>query len=337
MYIRDIAYSLPDRTVDAKTIADWTEGDEKFVAEKIGISERRFLSEEESTSDLAKKAAEALFDKAGDTLKRDDIDFLVVVTQNPDFQLPHTSAVLQGQLELPNVAAFDISLGCSGWVYALAVCKGMMSSLGYKNGLLVTCDPYSKSMSRDDKSTVSVFGDAAAATWLSAEKGFAEVGDFVLGTDGSKYENLIIQNGGAKHPICSIDTENLEQATSGFSESKGLHMSGRDILQFMLEKVPGLVSNCLDRHGLKDEDVDYYLFHQASRYMLVTLARKLSIDIERVPMNMDKIGNTVSSTIPILIADLKQQGRLEERTALASGFGVGLSWGATVLKFKEKK
>lgn len=332
MYIGDIAYSLPKLTIDAKKIAEWTGGDEKFVADKIGIKERRFLSGEESTLDIAKQAVNNLFDQNQKVLKKEEIDFLIVVTQNPDYQLPHTSAILQGELGLrTDVAAFDLSLGCSGWIYALAVAKGLMQSLQYSKGLVVTADPYSKSMDKSDKSTVSVFGDAAAATLLSGESGIAEVLDFSLGTDGTKYENLIVRNGGAKSPITSLFQDNK----LNFNNDQGLYMGGREILQFMLENVPGVVEDNLKKNHLKQDDIDYYLFHQASKYMLVTLARKMGIDIERVPINIEKIGNTVSSTIPILIKDLMDQKKLAGKTTLASGFGVGLSWGATVLKFKE--
>lgn len=331
MYLRDIGVGLPDRTVSSGEVAAWTGADPSFLTEKIGISERRFLNKDESTLDLAYRAVVDLLDRNRGSLDVGDIDVIVVVTQNPDFQLPHTSAILQDRIGAgDHVAAFDISLGCSGWVYGLAIVQSLLAQQSFKNGIVVTADPYSRSMRKSDKNTITLFGDGAAATWLCADQG-AKLGEFVFGTDGSKFDSLIIRRGGAKHPLCSIDSES--EVESKPTEGLNIHMEGRDILQFMLERVPGTVEKCLQKNNLTHDDIDFFLFHQASKYMISTLARRMKLDPERVPINIDKIGNTVSSTIPILTRELMDTKRLDGKKALACGFGVGLSWASTVVSF----
>lgn len=328
MKIRGFSHALPSTIVDAEEVAAWTGGDASFIAEKVGFHHRRFLPADEPPSGLAAAALENLF-RSHPELAREDVDAVFVVTQTPDYAIPHLAAQLQTLCALPDrVAALDISLGCSGWVYALSVLKATMIAEDWRNALLVTCDPYSKIMSRFDRATATVFGDAAAATWLSRDAG-AGIGKTDFGTDGSGGEGLILRAGRGADPLTSIYEKTKESA----SADRQLFMDGRAILTFMLERVPASVERCLEKNGLTRGDVDLFVFHQASRYMIDLLRRRMELSEAQAPFVLADIGNCVSSTIPIALERLHTQAPLTGKTVLVSGFGVGLSWATTILKF----
>ncbi len=329
MKIRDIAFALPSTQVSSQTIAEWTGADPTFILEKVGVANRAFLAADEAPLTLATQACESLFAR-NPTLAREDVRLLILVTQTPDFRLPHSSALLQHNLKLPvGTAAFDVSLGCSGWTYALTVAKGFMATEGIKEAILVTCDPYSRVMDQADKETVSVFGDAATATWLSSEVG-AELGRLEFGTDGGGGMNLVIKSGGGSAPISSVWSGETAPAASADFRVK---MNGRAVFNFVMDRVPKSVDRCLELNGLQKADVDLFAFHQASKFLLDNLARRMALPAEKVPSNLREIGNTVSSSIPLLLSQLKDEGRLAGKRVVVSGFGVGLSWATNVLHF----
>jgi 3-oxoacyl-[acyl-carrier-protein] synthase-3 len=329
MKLRQIAFALPDRRFSSDEVAAWAGLDPKFVAEKIGVRTRAFLGENEAPIGLARRACEALFQHARG-LDPGRIKLLVLVTQNPDFKLPHSSALLQHGLRLSSdVACFDVNLGCSGYVYALSIAKGLMAAEQIDDALVVTCDPYSRVMGRGDRDTVALFGDAATASWLSSEAGGA-IGRSDFGTDGSGAEHLMVRAGGAANPIASLfGGTSPDRAAEDFR----LHMNGRAIFNFMMERVPASIERCLARNGLIRDQVDYFVFHQASRFLLETLVRRLRLPADRVPIVLEDLGNTVSSTIPIALAQMMTAGRLAGKRVLASGFGVGLSWATNIIEF----
>lgn len=330
MKLRSIGYALPERAVASDEVARWSGLAEKFISDKIGIASRRFLAEGEMPSQLAKRACEDLFRRAPE-LDPARVKLLVIVTQNPDYKIPHSSALLQHALGLPSdVGCFDINLGCSGYVYGLSAVKGLMLSEGISDALLVTCDPYSRIMGRSDRDTIALFGDAATASWLNAEAG-AEIGRLDWGTDGAGAEHLMVPAGGSARPQSWIDGEKLDAAAAA---ELRLHMNGRGIFNFMMQRVPATLQSCLQKNGLKSEAVDYYVLHQASRFLLQTLSSKLGIPAEKLPINLERVGNTVSSSIPLLLAELQEHGTLRGKTVLVSGFGVGLSWASNILKFE---
>ena len=327
MRLRDTTYALPNWRVATDEVAAWTQSKPGFIADKIGIKERRYLGPGQTVSDLCAQATDSLFAR-NPQLRKEDVDLLVLVTQNPDHRLPHTSALLQGRLELPNrCACFDLSLGCSGWVYALTVLKGLMSLEGFKQALLLTCDPYSRIMARGDRSTVSVFGDAATASWFSADQG-ARIGRADYGTDGARGESLIVKAGGSAAPAWSLlNAERVDYP----DEDLRLFMDGRAIVEFMLTRVPGSVENCLKKNELDSDRIDFFVFHQASGYMVKQLIRAMKLPPEKVPIRVEQVGNTVSSSIPLALADMADGGLITGKTLLVCGFGVGLSWATNVL------
>ena len=329
MYLKAISSVLPEWRVDNETISEWSGLEAATILDKLGVVGRRFLTHEETTSGLSAQAVEKLLqDNAG--LSKEHIDLLVVVTQNPDYKLPHVSALLQDTLGLEStIAAFDINLGCSGYVYALSAVKGMMLAEGMKNAVLVTCDPYSKIMARDNRDVIGLFGDGATASWISSQEG-GGIGFGDYGTDGSGAEHLIVKSGGATLPNGHIDGTSVAVP----SESEGhLHMNGRAIFNFMMTGVPETVGRCLERNSLTREDIDLFVFHQANAFMLKGVAKKMGLPLNKVPIHMEERGNTVSSTIPFVLGDFLADRKLAGKKILVCGFGVGLSWATNVISF----
>jgi 3-oxoacyl-[acyl-carrier-protein] synthase-3 len=327
MRLKAINFALPGQVVDSKTVAEWSGLQEKFIADKIGIRSRAFLKDERPL-ELAKAACGRLAAESGLDLRR--VKLLVYVTQNPDYKIPHSSALLQAELGLgDDVAAFDVSLGCSGFVYALSVAKAFMVAEDISDALLVTCDPYSRIMDRADRDTISLFGDAAAAAWLSGEGG-AEIGRLDFGTDGAGAEHLIVRAGGAARPFSSLYHEAPAEEPK---RDYRLAMNGRGIFNFMMTRVPTSMQRALQKNGLKVEDIDLFAFHQGSRFLLEQMRDKLKLPPEKVIINLERYGNTVSSSIPIILAEQMKAGELAGKKVLISGFGVGLSWATNVLSY----
>ena len=309
-------------------VQDFPEWSVAKIAEKVGVNERRVAASDETATDLAVAAAEVLFAKG--IVKREDIDFVLFCTQSPDYKLPSSACIIQDKLGLSTrCGAFDFNLGCSGYEYGLAVAKGLIWGRIATNVLLLTGETYNKYLHPRDKGNRTIFGDGASATVVSTD-GFAEIGEFVLGTDGSGANNLIVKSGGARFPEKLNDLDFDEGGNPIGSDY--LFMDGQEIFVFTLTKVPKMVKEVLEKNYLQKEDVNLFVFHQANKYMLEHLRKKMKIEEERFFINFDCIGNTVSSTIPIALCDAHDQGKLRGNVLLA-GFGVGLSWGATVLRF----
>ncbi|MCI9607831.1 MAG: ketoacyl-ACP synthase III [Muribaculaceae bacterium] len=326
-YIKAISYYLPStvKTNDdlVKEFPEWTV---EKIASKVGVNSRH-LAGSESISDMATAAALNLFQE-NPRISREDIDFVILCTQSPDYILPPTACIVQANLSLStNCGAFDFNLGCSGYEYGLAVAKGLVDTGIAKNVLFITSESYNKHIHPKDKGNKTIFGDAATATLISTD-GFAKIGDFVLGTDGKGAENLIVRTGGSLIPHKLEDTRFDDNGNPISSDH--LFMNGGEIFNFTLRVVPSMVRDTLSKNKLSKEDINLYVFHQANTFMLNHLRKFLRIDPDKFFINMENIGNTVSSTIPIALADAKSMGKLHGKVLIA-GFGVGLSWGATIL------
>jgi 3-oxoacyl-[acyl-carrier-protein] synthase III len=317
--IRGIGTYLPERVVRNDELIERFGWDADFLERKLGIRERHIAAPEEGAADMAVSAAENLFASRPE-LDRETVGLVVLCTQNPDFGLPHSSALVQARLGLPSTTAcFDVGLGCSGFVYGLAIVRSMLETLGLQNALLLTSDPYSKVIDPGDRGTSPLFGDGAAATWVADDADNA-VGAFTFGTDGRGAEHLIVKS--ADHV--------------GGSDPAYLSMNGRAIFEFMLERIPADLKRCAEKNGVALDDVDLFVLHQASAYMLGYLAKRMRIAPERVPVVLGETGNTVSSSIPFALGRLAADGELAGRTVLLSGFGVGLSWASTIVRFDHK-
>ncbi len=313
-----IAVYLPEATLGNAELVERFGFDREFLDNKIGVLSRHIAAADEAVSDMAVAAAEKLFTGAEEA--REQIELLVLCTQNPDYRLPTTANIVQHRLGLAQtVAAFDINQGCSGYVVGLSVTRAMMMAHSFRNALLLTADAYSKVMDPADRMTVPLFGDGAAATLLSVE-GRGKLGQFTFGSDGSGADDLIVRGGGSRNP---------EQPVSG---PGALYMNGRAILKFMIKRVPADVDRCLVANDLTRDDVDVYVFHQASEHMVRSLIKEMRLRPEKVPLCIADAANTVSSTLPIVLDDIGGIEGLAGKTVLLCGFGVGLSWGSTVMR-----
>lgn len=319
-YIKALSYITPSKTFTnddlVKEFPDWSV---EKVANKVGISNRFIAGNDENTSELGILASEKLFEEHN--INRDIIDLVILCTQSPDYILPTTACIIQNKLGLKtSCGAFDFNLGCSGYTYGLAIAKGFIESNISQNILLITAETYSKYIGEDDKSNRTIFGDAASATLIS-KRGYASIEDFILGTDGSGFDNLIVRNSGSKKDLNKNDK---------------LYMNGPEIYNFTLRSVPKLVKNISVKNKILESEIDLYILHQANMFMLNHLRRKMNIDSEKFYTFMDKVGNTVSSTIPIAIYNALKDGKIKHKdNVLIAGFGVGYSWGGTILKFKD--
>ena len=300
---------------------------------KVGVTSRHLAADNETAGDLAEKAARRLFEEYG--ISPSEIDFLLLCTQSPDYFLPSTACLLQHRLGIPVTSgAFDYNLGCSGCIYGLAVAKGLVSAGIARNVLLLTAETYSKYLHPSDKSNRSIFGDGAAACLISTD-GFAEIGDFVCGTDGSGAENLIVKTGASKQRKPTGIFKEDEEGHTWYDDY--LYMNGGAIFNFTLETVPVLVRQLLDKSGSQKEEIDYFIFHQANKFMLNTIRKVCVLPKEKFYVSLGNTGNTVSSTVLIGLKDCLLNGTIKAgMQVVVAGFGVGLSWGGTILKFSNQ-
>jgi 3-oxoacyl-[acyl-carrier-protein] synthase III len=330
-YIKAISYYLPEKCLtNEELVKIFPEWSVEKIAEKLGVDQRHVSAENETAGDMAEKAAHNLFSEHN--ISPENIDFVMLCTQSPDYYLPTTACLLQYRLGLPTSAgAIDYNLGCSGYLYGLAIAKGLLYAGIAKNVLLLTAETYSKHIHPKDRGNRTIFGDAASATLVSTE-GLAEIANFSLGTDGRGAENLIVKTGGMRYRKAMDDFILSEDGS--FASSDHLQMDGTEILSFTLEAVPHLVNETLVKNECAKEDIDLFVFHQANKYILNFLRKKIKIEEEKFYYCLAKHGNTVSSTIPIaLVSALRDETIRDESIVLIAGFGVGYSWGGAVLRF----
>ena len=314
--IKKIEYYLPDVTENGQDLLndnpDWSIED---IQSKTGIYQRHIATEEDMI-EMARLATEKLFDNG---VNRDVIDLLILVTQSPAYPLPTSACILHGKLNLKrSCMAFDVNLGCSGFVYALAMCSSLIESGIASSGLIVCSETYTKYIDSSDRTCRPLFSDGAAAV-LIAKSSDDKIGPFELGTDGSGADYLIVK-------------PNVDKS----SPPDKLYMNGSQVFMFTMNRVPKCVDALLDSSAINLNDIDMFIFHQASKLVIENLIRRLELDEEKVFVNYKNVGNTVSASIPIALKDAAIQGRLKEGdTVMLIGFGVGLSWGATLVRWSK--
>ncbi len=328
---------LPEQVLDNATLAklfpEWPA--DKILA-KTGIAERRIAAPSQTAADLACEAARRLFETGA--CAPGDIDFLLLCTQAPDYVLPTTACLLQHRLGIPRSAgALDFNLGCSGFVYGLSLAKGLVETGAARRVLLLTADTYSKYIHPSDKSVRTLFGDGAAATLIGPaeeEDTTAGIGPFVFGTDGSGGGKLIVEAGGFRLPASEETAREVTDDSGNTRSQNHLFMDGADVMTFSLTEVPKAVAALLDRSRRDRDSVDLFVMHQANRFMLDALRKKLKLPEAKLPVLVEHCGNTVSSTIPMALQHLLETGRIQRGTkTMVVGFGVGYSWAAANLDF----
>jgi 3-oxoacyl-[acyl-carrier-protein] synthase-3 len=315
-----IAVHLPERVeTNAQLKAEFPSWDLDLIYEKTGIGARHIAAPDECASDLAVAAAKRLF--ADYDVDPQSIDFVLLCTQTPDYPLPTTACLLQSRLGLKtSVGALDFNLGCSGYVYGLSLADGLIRSGAARRVLLLTAETYSKYIHPADRSLRTIFGDGAAATLVEAGEE-PTLWAFQFGTDGTGADTLLVTKGGARPAEQAIKPRHRQRWESA------LYMDGPSLINFTVAAIPQLVQNTLAAAKLTDRDVDFYLFHQATLKMLQQLRERMEVAPERLPIVLENCGNTVSSTIPILIDTLRRQRRLKRgMRSMLVGFGVGWSW-----------
>lgn len=303
------------------------------IASKTGISERRIAGPEQFSSDLAAGAANNLFSSFN--IDRTQVEFIILCTQSPDFYLPTTACLVQEMLDIPqSCGALDINLGCSGYIYALGLAKGLIESGQVKNVLLLTADTYSKFLNNSDKSVRTIFGDGASATFVEGSAENPSIIGLNFGTDGSGGKHLIVPRGGLRSgsdyaPKSLASTRGLD------SEELDLFMDGPEIFNFTIRVVPQCIEEILAKSSTNIEEIDLFVFHQANTFMLNHLRKSLGIPESKFFISLENTGNTVSSTIPIALSAAIEQGALlPGMKVLVLGFGVGLSWGGAVIDWQ---
>jgi len=324
-----IEYYLPTKAISTADLsAEFPEWPAEKIDEKTGIRERHIAAPGECASDMAVAAARKLFESG--KYRPDQIDYLLLCTQSPDYFLPSTACLVQDRLGIPtHTGAMDFNLGCSGFVYWL-ISSGQAATI-----LLITAETYSKFLNPRDRSVRTIFGDAAAATVLSADPSPTPlIGPFVYGTDGRGGPNLIVPAGGMRLQRSSETAVAVRDDGGNVRSQDDLYMNGAEIFNFTLDVVPQTVKSLLEKAGLTAGDVDLFVFHQANRFMLDHLRKRLHIAAEKFPVTMSHCGNTVSSTIPIALHHAAAEGKLGPGAlVMLVGFGVGYSWGATLLRW----
>lgn len=330
--IRAVSIYLPEKIMDnaelVRQFGTWTESK---IFNKTGIV-RRHVVGGELVSDLAAAAGEKLFAEHG--MNRDEVDFLLLCTECPDHFLPATACIVQDRLKLrKNIGALDYNLGCSGFVYGLALAKGLVLGGLARKVLLITAETITRTIHPNDKSTRTIFGDGACAI-LVEESDREGIGQFVLGTDGSGYSRLIIPAGAWAQPSSPETRVETTNRWGNTRTPENLYMDGPEILNFTLEVAPPCMDEVLKLNRTTLNEIGLVVFHQASYMLLEKLRDELQIPSEKFVIDIENYGNTVSCTIPITLRDMELQGRLKKGDkVLIMGFGVGLSWGGTILQW----
>ncbi len=327
--IKALGVYLPDTVLtNIQLENDFGRWESERIESKLGIKERHISAEKETAGDMAFFAAL----KVLENYDKDKIDMLILCTQSPDYFLPTTACLLQNRLGLKtDLGAYDFNLGCSGFVYGLAMAKSFIKTGIASSVLLITSESYSKHIHPYDLALKTVFGDGAVATIIeSTDK--EHVFEFVLGTDGSGKDNLIVKNGGFRNTYDPLAEEKKTDSDDTYTDNN-LFMNGPEIFNFTNVAVPKAIKQCLIKNKISLDEIDYFIFHQANKYMIEYLRKKIGIPKEKFYVNMLLTGNTVSATIPMAYSDALNKGKIVSgNKVLLCGFGVGYSWGAVIVE-----
>lgn len=331
--IKAIEYYLPENEVSNEDLQvihpQW---DLKKVGEKSGVFNRHIAKDGETAFDLACKAVQKLF--ASEVIEKNNIDGIIFCTQSPDYIMPSNAFLIHKYFNFGNnVWAFDYNLACSGYVYGITICRGMIETGMAKNILLITADTYSKYIHADDRSTSVLFGDGAAVSLIS-QTDDSTIIDIQLASSGKEYESFYIPSGGCRIPKNTDTKEEIIDHSGNVTTQENIQMNGFAVWKFISVTVPEQIKFLLTKNNLVIENIDFFGFHQASKLTLDSLTKALKIDPKKSFSNLELIGNTVSASIPIALKQADEQGLLKRgNLIILSGFGVGLSWGTAILKY----
>lgn len=335
--ITALAACVPSRVINNYKYTEYfPEEDVKKVVDKVGVYERRFADEKTCASDLCLAAAEKLF--ADNKIDRSEIDLLVFVSQTPDYRMPATSILLQNRLGLPmSTMAFDVNLGCSGFLYGLSIVYSFMEKQGFRKALLLDGETRSKVYSPKDRTAAFIFGDAGVAALIERDEKFG-ISSFSLNSDGSRGDLIMIPGGGYRN-MSSVETlkEKVVDEYGNIRSDEHGYMNGSDVFNFVIVEIPKDIKRLYASIGKDVTSMDYYVFHQANNFINSYIAKKMKLDNSKIPSTISKFGNTSSVSVPLtIISELKDKlhGRKE---LMMSAFGVGMAWATACVPFVDCK
>ena len=335
--ITAIGAAVPKRVIRNREYTDvWSQAEADEIVDKTGIEERRFADESTCSSDLCFVAAERVI--ADNNINKDEIDLLVFISQTPDYRMPATSVTLQHRLGLSNsTIAFDITLGCSAFIYGLSVVYGMMERSGLRKALLLDGETRSKVYSPRDRRSAFLFGDGGVAAIIERNEKFGK-SYFSMNSDGSRADLIMIPAGGYRH-MSSADTV-VEKVVDEFgnmrSDEQG-YMRGGDVFNFVIREIPRDIKNTLNYSGHQVDDFDYIVFHQANNFINSYIAKKLKLEPSKLPSTIAKFGNTSSVSVPLTIVSELKDKLYGNKNLLLSAFGVGMTWATGIVPFVDCK
>lgn len=336
--ITALSACVPSRVIDNYhyDLDIWPEEEIKKVVDKVGVAERRFVDDKTCASDLCLAAAEKLI--SDNNIDKSEIDLLLFLSQTPDYRMPATSILLQDRLGLlESTMAFDIQLGCSGFINALSIVYAMMQNKGFRKALLLNGETRSKVYSRKDRREAFIFGDAGVAAIIERNEKFGE-SHFSLNSDGSRGELIMIPGGGYRN-MSSAETlkEKVVDEYGNIRTDENGFMNGADVFNFVIVEVPKDIKRLMAATGEDIQKLDYYVFHQANAFINNYIAKKMKLDKGRIPWTIHKYGNTSSVSIPLtIVSELKDKMEGEKKLML-SAFGVGMAWATAIVPFVDCK
>ena len=325
--INQISYALPEEIITNQMLRECNPGwDFEHLEDRTGVFERHIAGPDETALDLAEKACK--------DIPLDGIDGLIFCTETPDHLIPSNACLLHGRLDLPrNTLALDINMGCSGYVYSLEVARSLIRSGTARKILLATSDTYSQFINSGDRATRVLFGDGAAVSVISGSEGERGIIDLTLGSSGKHYERFMVPAGGARQPLSAATTIESTDKSGNVRTPADITMDGFGVLSFFNGIIPGEVLSLLERNRLGIDDPDVFIFHQASRVALDSISRALKIPDGKMVREMDKVGNLVSSSIPVALKMAMETKQVQPGDLVVlCGFGVGLSWGTALVQ-----
>lgn len=335
--ISAMAGAVPSHVIENLKYTEFFPQDQvNEVVEKVGVYERRFADAATCSSDLCFAAAQKLF--ADNDVDRSEIDLLVFISQTQDYRMPATACTLQHRLGLSNsCVAFDINLGCSAFIYGMSVVYSMMQSSGLRKALILDGETRSKVYGPRDRRSAFIFGDGGVAALVERNEKFGET-TFSLNSDGSRADLIMIKAGGYRHPSTpeTLKERVVDEYGNMRSEEQG-YMKGGDVFNFVIREIPRDLKKTLAESGKTVEDLDYIVFHQANNFINSYLAKKMKLDLEKIPHTIEKFGNTSSVSVPLTIVS-ELRGKMEgQKTLMLSAFGVGMTWASAIASFVDTK
>ena len=332
--IKDISCYFPKKVISNSSLQyEFPDLKIKELTRLTGVYNRHICHEDETSVDMAVKAADKLFSTC--TTKKEDINFIILCSAGGDYITPASACIIHNQLKLPsNCGAFDYNQGCTGYIYGLNLADSLIYAGNAENILLITSETISKTIHPKDSSNRAIFGDAATASIITRSNSKNTFGSFTFGTDGSKFDRIIIKHGRERFPLPKYAEKDRVDTYGNILNDANFYMDGSEVFNFSITRAPELVSDILKKNNLTYDDIDHFIFHQANQIILETLGKKLKIPDSKLIIEIANTGNTVSSTIPIALHNSIINGKIKNGdTILLAGFGVGFSWGGTILKF----